>query len=100
MAAAATMTTKRAGKVSAAMATGGSRSETSGLAAPPLKKTMALSVPMSNSNWTNSSQALAERARATRHWARPLNSPAMATMPRSGTWGTGMSSRPGPTMTS
>jgi hypothetical protein len=46
-------------QVRAAMATGGRSSETSGLAAPPLKKTMAARAPISNSSWTNNSPALA-----------------------------------------
>ncbi len=48
MAMALTAATQRAGKVSAATATGRS-SETSGLVAPPLKKTMADRAPISNS---------------------------------------------------
>src|SRR5574343_1821264 len=77
------------------MATGGSKKETSGLAAPPLKKTTAASVAISKSSWLNSSSALAFTAFRTRHWASALKRTAMPTIPSKGNCGSGMSSAPG-----
>src|SRR5574343_731318 len=94
------MATQRAGRVSAATATGGRSKETSGLVAPPLKNTMAESVPMSNSNWVNSSPVLAVWLCLVRHWTTVLKRRATTIMPSSGTCGTGMSSVPGTIRTS